>query len=240
MAIKDHHEAIVSRAQFERVQTLLSARRSEKVAGKYSKAYAFSGKVRCGICGRAMVARVQTRKSGTYHLWRCTGRHPSNSVRNHVVAEMLRLVIGYYENELTDVKRDAIKALERVLFEESDGEKNENMRRRLMELYLLGEITKEDYLLTKHRFLEKKKRLDSLSCKIDDLFFDEAFFREMLETAVIYESFARVRLRKSKKIFIFDTVRHGRSTEVKLCEIQEGEGNDSLLFSSGIDINPDL
>ena len=54
-AIADHHEAIVSREDFEAANALIAQRGKEKgiIKGedKYQNRYCFSGKILCGECG---------------------------------------------------------------------------------------------------------------------------------------------------------------------------------------------
>lgn len=76
--IPDHHEAIIGKDEFERVQDLLRIRSTpDAVSGlrpKYSRLYSFSSLLRCGFCGRALVRRRW--QSGTKYeqnVWLCAG-----------------------------------------------------------------------------------------------------------------------------------------------------------------------
>lgn len=72
---RNHHEAIISREQFERVQTLIEMHRKEKNISpdtNYQKRYAFSGKLICEECGGHLKRKkVQGRVSGQYIAWEC-------------------------------------------------------------------------------------------------------------------------------------------------------------------------
>lgn len=75
----DHHQAIIPREQFERVQDLIALHRQEKSIGtetqKYQERYAFSGKIVCGECGAHLKRRiVYGRVRGSYVSWVC-GTH---------------------------------------------------------------------------------------------------------------------------------------------------------------------
>ena len=74
--MRDHHEAIVSRTQFEAVQAEL-ARRAGLAAdkGRFSARYWYSGKIRCGACGKSFTLKRTRRADGTeYQRFVCRGR----------------------------------------------------------------------------------------------------------------------------------------------------------------------
>ena len=82
--IKDHHEPIISRELFEKANRMLDEKSlSQEGKAKHSNRYPFSGKIKCGCCGRSYVARYKTRKDGSrYKAWRCleAARHGSPHV----------------------------------------------------------------------------------------------------------------------------------------------------------------
>ncbi len=73
--VQEHHEAIVSREDFDKVQTLIAQRAEEKGiikgAYKYCKRYAFSGNLICGNCGATLKRRTHYNTSGSYIAWCC-------------------------------------------------------------------------------------------------------------------------------------------------------------------------
>lgn len=73
--ITDHHEAIVSREDFEAVQRLTAHRASEKGiekgSAKYQKRYPFSGKIICGECGGVFKRRIHSGTYESYAAWCC-------------------------------------------------------------------------------------------------------------------------------------------------------------------------
>ena len=82
--VKDHHEAIIDRVTFNRVQTEIARRTSlRKPAvkgdsdelGKYSGKYALTGMVLCGECGTAY-RRItwDDKNGGKVPVWRCINR----------------------------------------------------------------------------------------------------------------------------------------------------------------------
>jgi site-specific DNA recombinase len=74
--MRDHHEAIVSREKFDAVQDLMKTRFSEKGgvwgSDKYSRRYAFSGRIICGECGGAFKRQIRKNTKFTRISWCCT------------------------------------------------------------------------------------------------------------------------------------------------------------------------
>lgn len=72
----DHHEAIISREDYEAAAALVAQRGSEKGAvkgsRKYQNRYCFSGKIICGECGGTFKRRIHTSTGGKYAAWCCT------------------------------------------------------------------------------------------------------------------------------------------------------------------------
>ncbi|MBO6303275.1 MAG: recombinase family protein [Ruminiclostridium sp.] len=79
--VKDHHEAIIDRTTFNRVQTEIARRTSLRKPskpdekGKYSGKYALTGLVICGECGTAY-RRItwDDKNGGKVPVWRCINR----------------------------------------------------------------------------------------------------------------------------------------------------------------------
>lgn len=74
--VRNHHEAIISREEFEAVQALMEKRFSEKggIRGtdKYSRRYVLSGKIICGECGGVFKRQIRKRLDGEFITWSCT------------------------------------------------------------------------------------------------------------------------------------------------------------------------
>lgn len=68
--LRGHHEAVVSRERYEQAQRELARRGAGRT--RHSARYWCSGKVRCGVCGRALLPRRSVRKDGSVHIrWSC-------------------------------------------------------------------------------------------------------------------------------------------------------------------------
>lgn len=73
--VQDHHEAIISREDFERANAVLKQRGREKGngenTGRYQNRYSFSGKIHCAECGGKFKRRLHYKPSGRYVAWCC-------------------------------------------------------------------------------------------------------------------------------------------------------------------------
>lgn len=89
--LRDHHAPIISRAQFEAAQRELAQRSRAHI--RHSARYWCSGKVRCGVCGRALTPRRSVRKDGSVHIrWSCRGCRGS-AVRDDVLRGCVSLAL---------------------------------------------------------------------------------------------------------------------------------------------------
>ena len=62
--IKDHHEAIIDRETFNKVQDMLNTRNANRKTGrKLVKKFTFSGRFRCGFCGKSYVKKSLYKKN---------------------------------------------------------------------------------------------------------------------------------------------------------------------------------
>ncbi len=122
--VKNHHEPIISRADFNRVQEEM-ARRSAKRSiadkltkteqGKYSAKYALSELLICGECGSHYRRVTWTAKSFKEIKWRCINRIQYGKKKCHssptVDEQPLHKAIVSAINEFCEVKDDVAKAL---------------------------------------------------------------------------------------------------------------------------------
>jgi DNA invertase Pin-like site-specific DNA recombinase len=73
--VKDHHEAIISKEDFEAVQVIISQRAKEKNSvaeeEKYLNRYPFSGKIICSECGATWKRRTHTSCKTKYYAYIC-------------------------------------------------------------------------------------------------------------------------------------------------------------------------
>jgi ubiquinone/menaquinone biosynthesis C-methylase UbiE len=89
--------------------------------------------------------------------------------------------------------------------------------------YLLGDISKEEYLSEKVRFSKREERLSEMEKALHFAVSEEGFFREIVDFVVVYENWAEVRLKSSERIFSFVISRNGREYSVDLNDIQQNK-----------------
>lgn len=171
--LKNHHEPIISREMFDRANAILESRAlSQEGVAKYSNRYAFSGKIKCGVCGATYVARYKKRKDGSqYKAWRCFegtkyGKPKTDaagnkvgcsgeSIRNEDADYIMSLVVKSLDCEKDALIRNLLRAIKQVVSADSgkvDTQKLEDKiseleqrQARLIEIYTNGTITKEEF-----------------------------------------------------------------------------------------------
>lgn len=135
--VKNHHEPIISHADFNRVQAEMarrSAKRSiaEKLTkteqGKYSAKYALSELLICGECGSHYRRVTWTAKGFKEIKWRCINRIQYGKKKCHssptVDEQALHKAIVSAINEFCEVKDDVAKALRESITEVLDPKLN--------------------------------------------------------------------------------------------------------------------
>ncbi|MCM1061805.1 MAG: recombinase family protein [Eubacterium sp.] len=135
--VKNHHEPIISRADFNRVQEEMarrSAKRSiaEKLTkaeqGKYSAKYALSELLICGECGSHYRRVTWTAKGFKEIKWRCINRIQYGKKNCHcsptVDEQELHKTIVSAINEFCSVGDDVANALRESVYEVLDPNKN--------------------------------------------------------------------------------------------------------------------
>ncbi len=120
--VKDHHEAIIDRVTFNRVQTEIARRTSlRKLSksdekGKYSGKYALTGLVICGECGTAYRRITWDDKcGGKVPVWRCVNRLKNGKKFCHcsptVYEDKLHRAVIDAINQVYDVSSDVKRIL---------------------------------------------------------------------------------------------------------------------------------
>lgn len=177
--IKDHHEPIIPRAMFDEANRILDERsHSQAGKSKHSNRYPFSGKIKCGCCGCSYVARYKSRKDGSRSKsWRCfeankngkahmdsQGNHvgcDGRSLRNEDAVHIMCLVtrsLQYDEEKVVGGLLSIIRSVLALDSTETDVEREkaqiqriEQQRGRLLDLYMSGDISKEEFTAARSR-----------------------------------------------------------------------------------------
>ncbi len=90
--IEDHHEPIVDRDLWNKVQKILEEKSpSEEQKIKNSNRYWLSGKVFCGVCGGRYISCTKKKKTCTYKAWVCfeanaRGRYKETEINGEIVS----------------------------------------------------------------------------------------------------------------------------------------------------------
>lgn len=135
--VKNHHEPIISRTEFNRVQEEMARRKSKrKVAekfckteqGKYSAKYALTELLVCGECGTPYRRVTWTAKGFKEIKWRCINRLQYGKKKCHnsptLSEEELHKAIVSAINNFCEVKDDVVEILRESISEVLDPSKN--------------------------------------------------------------------------------------------------------------------
>ncbi len=180
--IKDHHEAIISKEDYDRVQEILKercgARATGRRLGNIGRKYAFSGKIKCGFCGATYVRRCMYSKCGSTVIWDCltnieSGKESckdSKALRENLIenafVDTYHLLCNSKDFNAEELLKTIVSCIKDTSIEEKikNAKKNktkfETQIHKLVDLMLEGTIDKETYN-------QKKEKLDSKLEKIN-------------------------------------------------------------------------
>ena len=104
--MQNHHEAIISREEFERANAVLKQRGREKGnghdTGRYQNRYGFSGRIYCGECGSKYKRRMHYKPSGQYVAWTCANHltDKNSCSQKYITDDALKLAFVTMMNKL--------------------------------------------------------------------------------------------------------------------------------------------
>lgn len=182
--VKNHHEPIISRSDFNRVQEEMARRSAKRTIadkltktgqGKYSAKYALSELRICGECGEHYRRVTWTAKGFKEVKWRCVSRIQYGKKKCHssptVDEQALHRAIVSAINEFCEVKDDVAKALRESITEVLDPNQNgsiqaaqqriDELARNMDELIMLATVpeTAENAMSDIAKFSEEMKML---------------------------------------------------------------------------------
>lgn len=182
--VKNHHEPIISRSDFNRVQEEMARRSAKRTIadkltktgqGKYSAKYALSELLICGECGEHYRRVTWTGKGLKEIKWRCVSRIQYGKKKCHssptVDEQALHRAIVSAINEFCEVKDDVAKALRESITEVLDPNQNgsvqaaqqriDELSRNMDELIKLATVpeTAENAMSDIAKFSEEMKAL---------------------------------------------------------------------------------
>ena len=182
--VKNHHEPIISRTDFNRVQEEMARRSAKRTIadkltktgqGKYSAKYALSELLICGECGEHYRRVTWTAKGFKEIKWRCVSRIQYGKKKCHssptADEQAFHRAIVSAINEFCEVKDDVAKALRESIIEALDQNQNgsvhaaqqriDELARNMDELIKLATVpeTAENAMSDIAKFSEEMKTL---------------------------------------------------------------------------------
>lgn len=170
----DHHEAIVSHEDFDKVREILDRRAMEKGNGsntsRYQRRYAFSGKIKCGNCGSSFKRRQHYKPSGDYVAWTCDThlRDKDACSMLYIKDEAIKAAFATMMNKLIFGNQEILKPLMRSLRGMDDKD-------RLIQINVMGRKIEEN--------ADKKQTLATLMAQglLDAAVYNSASHNLMVE-----------------------------------------------------------
>ena len=182
--VRDHHEALISREDFNAVQKLIHQRATEKGitkgASKYQNRYAFSGKIICGECGNTFKRRMHSGSGHKYIAW-CCSTHLQDTNKCHMLFirdDALKRAFVTMLNKLIFSHAIILKPYVKAITESP----SDDSLKRIQELHtLLAQNTEKREILTK---LLSQGIIDSIiyNKETNDLLFQSDNYRAEIES----------------------------------------------------------
>jgi len=177
--LKDHHAPIVSREIYDEAARILESRAmSQEGKAKHSNRYCFSGKIKCGICGKSYVARYKDRKDGSqYKAWRCyegarNGKPKTDNFGNEIGCSgesicnedalyIMQLVVNslnfdrdiVFGNLLSAIREVVVQTSGSIDFDKLNAQIAEIKEKesRLLDIYMSGDIDKNEFIAARDK-----------------------------------------------------------------------------------------
>ena len=186
--LKDHHEPIIDRETWDKVQQELARRSpSDEQKSKHSNRYWCSGKLVCGECGQRFVSRTKRLKSGTqYKAWRCyaAANHgisktdnfgniigcDSHSINDKTLLACAEYVVRHIQVNRKEIIRELSRDIKAVLSDvrivdtlklHKKIEAVNTKKKKAINLSIEGTISKEDLLLMNEQYNTEIAELQS-------------------------------------------------------------------------------
>ena len=108
--VTDSHPAIISKEEFERAQQEFQIRKS--FTGRYSSYHIFSGKIKCGDCGKAYGSKIW-HSNDKYRkvVWRCNGKYENKCTTPTLSEDQIKEVAVNAFNQIITNKHSVIQDL---------------------------------------------------------------------------------------------------------------------------------
>lgn len=204
--IRNHHEPIIERRQFEAVQEEIKRRSpSDEIKSRYSNRFCFSGKVYCGNCGHVFVGRNRKNAHSSYKTWKCSqnnrygvpkkmadgnmyGCTNGAQIRDEVLKSACMEAVSVLNMNRKELVEQITSLVSSVLGKNAEPDTKQNKlqieqieakQKRLLDLYLEGCLTKKEYLLKKEEFDRKCEELMASDAEASKSADKEALLQEI-------------------------------------------------------------
>ena len=180
--VRDTHEAIIGKEDFDRVQRMLqSGAKSSPISGEISL---FSGLLRCANCGHALIKKVNRNPDKTYVYYRCStyckckGACSAHSIRYEKLYDTVLACI----QKMVEIAVDADEVLQELQSKhkndnsvnlqtqiESQERELQRVKQMLADLYpdyKSGILNADQYLMNKEKYERQQQQLEA---NIDNL-----------------------------------------------------------------------
>ena len=128
--VKGTHEAIISKQDFDRVQSLLSRDTRTSPNEKEGKLSVFAGFLKCADCGRAMQKRTVRQPYKTYEYYICSTyrkMHSSMCTKHAIRAEVLEEAVLTTLNKYIAIAVDFDRLIEKINRAQKGGVKSKRL-----------------------------------------------------------------------------------------------------------------
>ena len=224
ISLHNHHEPIISRELWELTQMRL--RQNNKHSGTataHSNRYCFSGKIRCGTCGKILVSKVRTGKNEeSVRRWSCrSGCGIGRTIRDDTALDVVKTAIRYLQLD-QDAMVDAVinrknsNPNSRVTVQQ-EIKQLQCKKERMLDGYCSGILTEKEMLALKQRYEQRlnvlqekcsvtsnteprKELMDLLNGNKEN----EVLFKNLLQSITIYgDNHLEVRFHGLPQVFHF-------------------------------------
>ncbi len=184
--VKDHHAPIISRELWDKCQEILSKRSKKLIPNgkshndKYSRQYAFSSKIKCGLCGKNFVRKSGGKlKDGTsVAYWLCYHRvstrencRDSITIKENILEEIFLQIYNTIIMKKHKTKDKLLNAIKEIITEDDTKTKLDKLykEREVLQKRLSNLIDmKLDNIENQDIYVDKEKELNSSIKKINN------------------------------------------------------------------------
>ena len=173
------HGAIIDKSLFDRVQSVLDGKKRPELKRSYGETpYAFRGLIKCGTCGCTITPEFHRKPSGREYVYlKCSHFHGNcqeQSVNENVFLEKLKNEVlsklQLTKDEIEIIKKDIRANLEQKNLHIIQAQKHintelnelEEKKQRLIDMYIDGGLSKDDYEFQKNKIESRKVELGTL------------------------------------------------------------------------------